>query len=92
MPETKTPEDKNKEFLVLVAHLPIQDSMLLARYIDKTILEKSRATAIGFAEWIRESGYISKGDMWYSKYVKGATVTEGALYDLYLINIHLLTK
>lgn len=93
MPETKIPEGENKEFLKLVAHLPIQDSILLARYIDATIAERSRFTAIGFAEWIGKSQYTQADcdDFWYEPPLYDherigicVAVSTEALYDLYL--------
>lgn len=46
--------------------------------------QEKKKEAIAFHIWVREGGYIRRKGLYYSRHVKGVTLTDEGLYNLYL--------
>lgn len=72
------------EFVNMLTGVPFDVAMEIASYIDSLLVQEKKKEAIAFHIWVRERGYIRRKGLYYSRYVKGVTLTDEGLYNLYL--------
>lgn len=88
LPDFTTKEETEADILQAMSDeetKPISDSTLEAMSIYAD--QEKRKEAIAFQIWVRDQGYIRRKGLYFSRFVKGVTITDEGLYDLYLQSI-----